>query len=240
MIEHLYRLLDTIGYLHPLHPAVTHIPVGLVFGALLLSFASLVFRHEETAKAARYSAAIAFIFFFPTVLLGYMDWQHYYAGGWLHPIKIKIVLAIALFLLLCASLIFNRKTGTIPRIVAVAYGLSFLITVGLGYFGGQLVYIDKSPPAAPQFGVGARLYRVNCSACHPYFGNIADPTAPVARSPELIDLETFLRWIRDPRLDNGVKGIMPAFPSPKISDAEAKELWLYIDDATGLDGKPKD
>ena len=182
IIEHLYRLLENIGYLHPLHPAVTHIPVGLVFGALLLGLASLVFRHEETARAARYSAVIAFIFFFPTVLLGYMDWQHYYAGGWLHPIKIKIVLAIVLFFLLCASVIFNRKKGTISRIVASAYGLSVFTTVGLGYFGGQLVYIDKSPPAAPQFEGGARLYRVNCSGCHPYCGNIADPTAPVARS----------------------------------------------------------
>ncbi|MHB8110987.1 MAG: DUF2231 domain-containing protein, partial [Syntrophorhabdaceae bacterium] len=132
MIEQLYRLLDNIGYLHPLHPAVTHIPVGLVFGSLLLGLVSLVLRREETANAARYSATIAFIFFFPTVLLGYMDWQRYYAGGWLHPIKIKIFLGIALFLLLCISLIFKRKMGTIPGIAAaVVYGLAFLTTVGL-------------------------------------------------------------------------------------------------------------
>ncbi|MHB8109741.1 MAG: c-type cytochrome, partial [Syntrophorhabdaceae bacterium] len=108
-------------------------------------------------------------------------------------------------------------------------------SVGLCYFGGQLVYIDKNPAALPQFQAGARLYRVNCSSCHPCFGNIADPTAPVARSPELIDLKTFIHWIRDPRLDNGAKGIMPAFPSSKISDEQAKELRLYILNATGSD-----
>lgn len=240
MIEEVYRLLENIGYLHPLHPAVTHIPIGLVFGSLLLGLISLVFRRDETAKAARYSAAIAFIFFFPTVLLGYMDWQHYYAGGWLHPIKIKIVLAIMLFVFLCSSLLLKRKDGFIPRIAVVAYGLSFLTTVGLGYFGGQLVFIDKAPSAAPQFRVGEKLYRVNCSSCHPYFGNIADPTAPVARSPELIDLETFIHWIRDPRLDNGAKGVMPAFPSTKIPDVQAKELWLYILHGTGSDENSKD
>ncbi|HEY3277808.1 MAG TPA: DUF2231 domain-containing protein [Syntrophorhabdaceae bacterium] len=240
MMNRLYQLLENMGYLHPLHPAVTHIPVGLIFGALLLGLASLLFRHEETARAARYCAITALIFVFPTALLGYMDWQHYYAGGWLHPIKIKIVLAIVLFLLLCVSVIFGRKKGTVSWPVASAYVLSVFTVVGLGYFGGQLIYTDKSPPAAPQFESGARLYRVNCSGCHPYGGNIVDPTAPVARSTELIDLETFLRWIRDPRLDNGAKGVMPDFLASKISDAQAKELWLYIVDATGSDGKPRD
>jgi mono/diheme cytochrome c family protein len=44
----------------------------------------------------------------------------------------------------------------------------------------------------------------------------------------LKDLKTFIRWIRDPRLDNGAKGPMPPFLLSRVSDAQAKELLGYI------------
>ena len=36
---------------------------------------------------------LAFLGLFPTVLAGYVDWQHFYGGTWLFPIKMKMLLA---------------------------------------------------------------------------------------------------------------------------------------------------
>lgn len=238
-MDHIYRLLESIGYVHPLHPTMTHFPIGLVAGAFVLGLLSLLFRREDMARAARFCIVIALISVFPTVFFGFMDWQHYYAGGWLSAITVKIALAIVLFILLGIALIFFRDK---PRSVkaVITCGFSFLITIGLGYFGGQLVYTGRVPPASPEFQKGAYVFRANCSGCHPYGGNIADPSAMVRGSPELTDLKRFIRWIRDPRLDNGKRGLMPVFTSSRIPDAKASELWAYLSDVMGTEKKPED
>ena len=41
MIDAFYNLLDKIGYLHPIHPAMTHMPIGLVVGSLFLGVTAL-------------------------------------------------------------------------------------------------------------------------------------------------------------------------------------------------------
>ncbi len=104
-----------------------------------------------------------------------------------------------------------------------------LFTVlALGFFGGQLAYSGKVPVGPAEFRSGEKLFRANCSGCHPYGGNIVDPKAELRGSDELKDLQTFIRWIRDPRLDNGAKGPMPPFLPARVSDAQAKELLGYI------------
>lgn len=239
MIDHLYHFLDNLGYFHPLHPALTHIPVGLTFGAFFLSILGLIFHREDMAKSARYVSLIALILLAPTILMGYMDWVHYFAGGWLQPIKIKIILAAVFLLLLCLAQIFSRKEPATSGKVVVTYALCFAATIGLGYFGGQIVYAGKTPPASSKFQSGLGLYRANCSGCHPYGGNIVDQNATIRGSSDLRDVETFLRWIRDPRRDNGTRGVMPAFLSSRISDVEARDLWLYIVDAMGYEAGHK-
>lgn len=176
-MERLYQLLDAVGYVHPLHPSITHIPVGLVIGAFLLGAISFLFRHKMTARAAHYCTIIAFIFIFPTVLLGYMDWQHFFAGGWLQPIKIKLVLAGVLLILTFIALVAGRGGETTSRGVAVMYTLCLVTVLALGFFGGQLVYSGKVPAGPAEFQNGEKLFRANCSGCHPYGGNIVDPKA---------------------------------------------------------------
>ena len=70
-MERLYQLFEAVGYVHPIHPPITHLPVGLVIGAFLLGLISLLFRHQMAGRAARYCMIIAFLSIFPTVLLGY-------------------------------------------------------------------------------------------------------------------------------------------------------------------------
>jgi Mrp family chromosome partitioning ATPase len=36
---------------------------------------------------------------FPAMLFGYADWQHYFAGGWIYPIKVKLALSGVLLIL---------------------------------------------------------------------------------------------------------------------------------------------
>ncbi len=232
-MEGFYRLLDAIGYVHPVHPPITHVPIGLVIGAFLLGMTSLLFRREMAGRAARYCMLIAFISMFPTVLLGYMDWQHFYAGGWLNPVKAKLILAGVLLIVAFLALMGGRGDRTTSSRIAGLYTLCLVIVLGIGFFGGQLVYSGRVPQAPPQFKHGETLFRGNCSGCHPNGSNIVDPAAQLRGSDDLENEQTFVRWIRDPRLDNGKRGVMPPFPPSRISDAQAKELLAYIMAAMG-------
>jgi mono/diheme cytochrome c family protein len=208
-------------------------PVGLVIGAFLLGAISLLFRLEMAGRAARYCMIIAFISIFPTVFFGYTDWQHYFAGGWLNPIKVKLILAAVLLVLAVISLALGRGNERASSHVVGIYTLCLVVVLGIGFFGGQLVYSGKVPGAPAEFRNGEKLFRADCSGCHPYGGNIVDPQAELRGSDQLKDQQTFIRWIRDPRLDNGARGIMPPFFSSKISDAQAKELLGYITKVMG-------
>ncbi len=227
-MESLYKLLAAIGYLHPIHPAITHLPVGIVIGAFLLGIVSLLVHSPMAGRAARYCMIIALISIFPTVLFGYMDWQHFYSGGWLNPIKVKMVLAGVLLVVVTISLVVGRGNERTSLPVVGINFLTLLTVLGLGFFGGQLVYSGRVPAGPAEFRGGEKLFHANCSGCHPYGGNIVDPKAELRGSDELKDLQTFIRWIRDPRLDNGAKGVMPPFLQSRVSDTQAKELLGYI------------
>ena len=228
MLNSLYDLLDSIGYLHPIHPAMTHMPIGLVVGSLLMGIAARVLSHPPLARAAYYTLVLALIFLFPTVAFGLMDWERYYAGAWLHPIQMKMILATVLFLLLVVGVVMgHRKQGQSPWLLPV-YALCFMTVTALGYFGGQLVYGGRTPHASPEFRPGERVFDSNCSGCHAHGGNSILPDYPLRGAPALERYDDFIRFIRDPTLSNGAKGPMPAFPATRISDEQAHQLYDYI------------
>jgi len=77
-----YDFLQSLGYPHPIHPTEVHMPIGLVVGgAFLFSWLAFYFHRPNLARAARYCAIVAFIWTFPTMFLGFMDWQHFYGGA---------------------------------------------------------------------------------------------------------------------------------------------------------------
>ena len=98
MVDLPYALLEQVGFTHPLHPAITHLPMGMAMGAFLFGIASL--RWGFLAATARHCAVLGLIFVPPTMIAGILDWQHYYDGDWSGLFITKFALAILLPLLL--------------------------------------------------------------------------------------------------------------------------------------------
>jgi uncharacterized membrane protein len=222
MINAIYQLLAKIGYTHPIHPTEVHMPIGLVVGALIFAVVAALFRREKLVFTPRHCIILAFIWIFPTMLFGVMDWQYFYGGAWLLPIKVKLVVAPLLALLLLAAIFLARKYGSTSMKVIPVYFLCFCCVVTLGYFGGQLVYGGKTRPSPEQFKAGEHIYATNCSTCHPHGGNVINARRPIIHSSKLKTLDDFVAWIRHP------KSPMPPYPASKISDEQAKELYGYI------------
>lgn len=140
MTETIFELLARIGFNHPVHPAFTHVPMGMVIGAVTFRLASFIPRLGVLAKTGYHCVILALLGIGPTVFTGYLDWQHRYQGQWETLIIVKMVLAAALTILLLAIAILDdpqtpkldRKTGFYLLIMAVA--------VGLGFSGGELIF----------------------------------------------------------------------------------------------------
>jgi len=164
MISAFYQSLVNIGYTHPLHPAVTHIPVGLIIGGFIFALLGAILKRPSLAKSARHCFWLALAILPVAVLFGLMDWQHFYAGAWLIPIIMKMVLAAVLLVLLIATLIPFRE-----KVPLVFYSLCLLIVIGIGFFGGELVYGTRSTKEAPKdarIEQGAAFFAQNCAMCH--------------------------------------------------------------------------
>lgn len=95
--------------------------------------------------------------------------------------------------------------------------------MGPGGMGGYQGYMNQ-----PQGSQGSQLYGMLCSRCHGQGGNVIYPDLPLRGAPQLADFNTFLDFIRDPKMPDGSSGPMPPFPSSRISDAQAKELYQYL------------
>jgi mono/diheme cytochrome c family protein len=228
MIAAFYAFLKSLGYPHPVHPAVAHMPIGLMTGAFVFGFIALLLRRPLLGWSARHCLILAWLFWFPTVLFGLMDWQYFYAGVWLYPIKVKLILSGILFILLAIGILLSRNPEAGLRGPLIIYTLSFFCIVGLGWYGGNLVFGGRTIPAAKEYKVGVEIFDANCSGCHPHGGNAIMPNLTLAGAPQLADFHAFLAYIRRPVMPDGSEGVMPAFPEQKISQPQAEELYKYL------------
>ena len=169
MIESIYRMLAKIGYVYPLHPPATHLPAGLIIGGFIFALIAWIFNRKNLTQTARHCFILALVTAVPTILLGLMDWQHRLGGSNLFPIKMKLVLAGILMLLLLVAVIYAALAGTFTKGVMAIYALCLVTLIGLGYFGGELVYETKSEAVAETISPaaeGAMVFKQNCSGCH--------------------------------------------------------------------------
>ncbi|MGR8979053.1 MAG: DUF2231 domain-containing protein [Gammaproteobacteria bacterium] len=228
MSDFIYDLLQKIGYNHPLHPILVHMPIGLVVAAFLLCCSAYLFRRSSFATSAYHALAVAFIFFFPSAVMGLLDWQRYFHGAWLTPVKIKLILAPVLLLLLSAGVFIGYRQGTQAKALFALYLLALLAVTGLGFYGGQLTFGGRSPAASAGLAAGQKLYEANCSGCHAHGGNVLAPDMPLRTAPQLQNMNEFVEYLRHPKLPDGSQGIMPAFSRDELSDQDAATLYDYI------------
>lgn len=228
MIDKLYGFIAKLGYVHPLHPALTHGPVGGVMVGFCLVVAALVWRKHKLAVSSYHVICVAFVLLVPTVVAGVLDWQHYYSGAWVFEIKMKIFLATLLFVLLSITLVVGRKPSVRPEMMAGLCTLCLVNVMGLGYFGGELIYTDREAKSDNGFAGGRKIFINHCSGCHVNGGNIFYPNLPLHSAPQLESFETFITFVRNPTLPDGKQGPMPNFPERKLSDADAHALYDYV------------
>jgi uncharacterized membrane protein len=158
MIDDLYALLARFGFNEPLHSPITHMPIGLAMGALIFLLVALLFKKKEMVLTARHASILAFVFVFPTVMLGVFDWVHFYHATLYTPIKIKMGLATLAFLFLGAGIILGSEIKLHSLWMTVLYALACGAMVGLGYFGAGIVYgrgLETGPKPRQTAGAAA-------------------------------------------------------------------------------------
>jgi uncharacterized membrane protein len=139
MIDKFYGLLASVGFTHPLHPIIVHIPIGMIVGMFIFSLLGLKWNQENFFKTAYYCSVLALVSIFPVILAGIMDWQYRLNGDWMTLIIVKMILSAILTLLLTYAVIIRNK-GASPKHLFVVYALCMLCAGGLGYAGGELAY----------------------------------------------------------------------------------------------------
>ncbi|WP_300671184.1 DUF2231 domain-containing protein [Desulfoluna sp.] len=140
MVEFIYGLLENVGFLHPLHPAATHIPMGLVMGALIFRMAAVFTSMKDLARTGYRCAVVGLLGLPPTAILGWMDWQHRYGGEWEFLIGLKMVLALTLLVILILIVALDDPETPKPDLRSLLYFLGLLNAIGLGFSGGELIY----------------------------------------------------------------------------------------------------
>ena len=140
MIDQLYQMLEQIGFTHPLHPAMTHIPMGMVMGSFVFTLSHMVLKKPDLLKTAHYCIVLALLGVVPTALLGFMDWQYKFEGEWSGIILTKIILFVVFTFLLFVTFQAGRK-GDKGYIKYLALNTLLLANaIGLGFMGGELQY----------------------------------------------------------------------------------------------------
>jgi len=139
MVEGIYSLLEGVGFAHPLHPAMTHAPMGMIIGMLIFGLLAIKWTDKPFSAAAYYCSVVALLTVLPTAFLGMLDWLHFLEGGWEALIIIKMSLTVILTVLLLFSVVLKNKNAS-PQSLFLIYLLCMACAGGLGFSGGELVY----------------------------------------------------------------------------------------------------
>jgi uncharacterized membrane protein len=139
MVESLYSLLEKVGFTHPLHPMMTHIPMGMIIGMVAFSAVGLLWNKAVLSRTAFHCAVLALISVVPVIVTGALDWLQFQGGEWNIYIIVKMVLGPILTILLALTVI-QKNRGASDGKMMVFYLLCLACAGGLGYSGGELVY----------------------------------------------------------------------------------------------------
>lgn len=221
-INAFYGIVNNLGFPDPIHVTLVHIPMGLIIGAFFFALFSAFSRSKKLSVASYHCMGLAVLFLIPTILFGLMDWRHFYVGGWLFPIIIKMILAVILFGLSSAVFLLGVAGKGSSKVTLFLCGVCVITVIALGWYGARIVYGESEQISSKNYPVGAKIFAVNCSTCHSGGGNKFEPDQPLKTSDALKDFKDFLSQIRQPDEP------MPKFTTSRIPDKDAKELFDYI------------
>ncbi len=139
MTDLIYGTLESIGFAHPLHPGLTHIPMGMVIGCFFFSLFALITKKSIFIKTSLHCSVVGIIFIVPTIIAGVLDWQQFFGSTMNALIIAKFVLAAALTVLLAISIRANLQGASTGKLFLL-YSLCLACAGGLGFSGGELVY----------------------------------------------------------------------------------------------------
>lgn len=139
MVENFYSFLATVGFAHPLHPMLTHIPMGMIIGMVTFSFLALIWRGGTLDRTAYHCSVLALVSILPVIGAGFLDWIQFQEAETNIFITIKMILGTLLTVLLIVAVIMKRKENTRGKMFLI-YLLCLACAGGLGYSGGELVY----------------------------------------------------------------------------------------------------
>ena len=140
MVEMIFEFLAKFGFTHPLHPGLTHLPMGMAMGAVTFRLACFLPKLKGLAKTGYHCVILGLLGIPPTVITGYMDWQHRYGGEWENLIIIKMVLALILTGLFLAIAIKDDPDNPKLDNNTGLYVIVVIFAIGLGFSGGELLY----------------------------------------------------------------------------------------------------
>lgn len=170
MVQYLYQTLADYGYHHPVHPVFVHLTIGMVIGSLIFIMLAWLANSNIMAQTAKNCMVLAIVSIVPTAMIGYADWQYFFAGAWIVPFRWKIILTAALFTVLIIAWLSVRNAEKINFGHVFICFICFAIVSTIGYFGAELVYgkkiISKKEPSKELVEKGAELFARSCSLCH--------------------------------------------------------------------------
>jgi len=139
MTELIYSTLEAVGFAHPLHPGLTHIPMGMVIGCFFFGLVAFTTRKTIFLKTAFHCSILGILFIVPTIVAGFLDWQQFYGATMSNYIIIKFVLAGLLTVLWAYSIGASLKGAGTGKMLLL-YTLCLACAGGLGFSGGELIY----------------------------------------------------------------------------------------------------
>jgi len=139
MVENLYSFLASVGFSHPLHPMLVHVPMGMIIGMVIFSLLGLMSSENTLDRTAHHCNIVALVFILPVIATGLLDWIQFLEAEMETLITIKMILGTLLTVLLLVSVIMKKKGAGRGRMFLI-YLLCLACAGGLGYSGGELVY----------------------------------------------------------------------------------------------------
>jgi uncharacterized membrane protein len=152
MANALYYFLGMFGFDHPLHEIIVPMVIGPVIAAPIFALIALWFKKPTLFKTARQLNVFGFVMWFPTVLVGFLDWSHFYGKTFDLPhdaIVIKLIGAGILFLILLGNILLFKKIQPESKIHLTLYLAGAIVVSVIGYFGGDIALMGKSASSAP-------------------------------------------------------------------------------------------